>query len=326
MNQAHYRTVRAFLTGCMCCLIASCGGYRNANSTSRYTGNRAELENRLRAIIEGRPGQVGIAVLYNNQDTLLINNSSDYPMMSMFKLHEAIAVCHALDAQATSTDTLIPIHREELDRETWSPMLQDYMADSFSVSVKELLDYTLVHSDNNTSNLLFQRIVSPTETDRYVRSILPEGDFNISYSEADMKKDIAKSYDNRTSPLSYVCLLNRVFTDSIVSRDKQELIRDAMARCRTGAERIAAGIPDDGNIYFAHRTGSGYTNSRGEIIAVNDGAYVRLPDGKGYAIVVLIKDFGGEENAAERLIAELSAAVYDYITLLNCGLPAAPDD
>lgn len=315
MNQEHYRTVRALLTVCVCCLIASCGGNRNAKDTSRYTENRAELENRLRAIIKGRPGQVGIAVLYDNRDTLLINNSSDYPMMSMFKLHEAIAVCHALDAQSASADTMIPIRREELDRDTWSPMLRDYTADSFSVSVKELLDYTLVHSDNNTSNLLFQRIVSPEETDRYIRSILPEGDFNISHMEADMKKDIAKSYDNRTSPLSYVCLLNRVFTDSLVSRDKQEIIREAMARCRTGEERIAAGIPDDGNIYFAHRTGSGYTNSRGEIIAVNDGAYVRLPGGKGYAIVVLIKDFGGEQTTAESLIARLSAAVYDYISI-----------
>lgn len=315
MNKERYRTVRALLTVCACCLIASCGGYRNAKDASRYTGNRAELESRLRAIIEGRPGQVGIAVLYDNRDTLLINNSSDYPMMSMFKLHEAIAVCHALDAQSASADTMISIRRDELDKDTWSPMLQNYTADSFSVSVKELLDYTLVHSDNNTSNLLFQRIVSPEETDKYIRSILPEGDFSISYMEADMKKDIAKSYDNRTSPLSYVCLLNRVFTDSLVSHDKQELIREAMARCRTGAERIAAGIPDDGNIYFAHRTGSGFTNSRGEIIAVNDGAYVRLPDGKGYAIVVFIRDFGGEQAAAESLIAELSAAVYDYILI-----------
>lgn len=315
MNKERYRTVRALLTVCVCCLIASCGGNRNAKDASRYTGNRAELESRLRAIIKGRPGQVGIAVLYDNRDTLLINNSSDYPMMSMFKLHEAIAVCHALDAQSASADTMISIRRDELDKDTWSPMLQDYTADSFSVSVKELLDYTLVHSDNNTSNLLFQRIVSPEETDKYIRSILPEGDFSISYMEADMKKDITKSYDNRTSPLSYVCLLNRVFTDSLVSRDKQEIIREAMARCRTGAERIAAGIPDEGNIYFAHRTGSGYTNSRGEIIAVNDGAYVRLPGGKGYAIVVLIKDFGGEQAAAESLIAELSAAVYDYISI-----------
>lgn len=63
MNQEHYRTVRALLTVCVCCLIASCGGNRNAKDTSRYTENRAELENRLRAIIKGRPGGKGYAIV-----------------------------------------------------------------------------------------------------------------------------------------------------------------------------------------------------------------------------------------------------------------------
>ena len=151
------------------------------------------------------------------------------------------------------------------------------------------------------------------ETDIYIRSISPEGDFNISYTEADMKKDIPKSYANRTSPLSYACLVNKIFTDSIVSADKQDFIKEAMARCATGMERIAAGLPDSG-ISFAHRTGTGYTTPDGKITAINDGGYVRLPDGTGYSIAIFVKDFEGNQEIAERTISLISKTVYDNLS------------
>lgn len=75
--------------------------------------------------------------------------------------------------------------------------------------------------------------------------------------------------------------------------------------------RIAAGLPE--GVSFAHRTGSGYINSRGEVIAVNDGGYVLLPSGMGYSIAVLVKDFGGEPEEAEKVIAQISKAVYEFI-------------
>ena len=40
--------------------------------------------------------KVGVAVMVNNTDTLTVNNSDKYPMMSVFKFHQALAVCHFL--------------------------------------------------------------------------------------------------------------------------------------------------------------------------------------------------------------------------------------
>ncbi len=69
-----------------------------------------------------------------------------------------------------------------------------------------------------------------------------------------------------------------------------------------------------GKVRFAHRPGSGYTNSRGEVVAVNDGGYVALPDGNGYSIAVFIKDFGGSQEEAEKIIAMISATIYSHLT------------
>lgn len=298
----------------LCCGVVIISMVSCGNGRHRKSGNSdgyIELKRQLEEIVGDQPGKFGVAVIVDGKDTVTFGNSSYYPMMSMFKLHEAIAVCHALDVRRLGLDEEIEVRRGELDPATWSPMLKEYTEDSFNVTVGKLIDYILVDSDNNASNLLFDRVISTLETDRYIRSVLPQDDFRIVYRESDMKADISKSYDNRTSPLSYACLVDRLFTESVVSDVKQDFIIQAMRRCNTGMTRIAAGLPE--GVSFAHRTGSGYINSRGEVIAVNDGGYVLLPSGKGYSIAVLVKDFGGEQEEAEKVIAQISKAVYEFI-------------
>ena len=282
-----------------------------SGNTDTSSKQNSILQDELSKITEGKPGQFGVAIIIDNTDTITFNNSADYPLMSMFKLHEAIAVCHTLDTQTTELDSTLTIKRSDLDPETWSPMFKEHTQDHITMSIGELLAYTLIHSDNNTSNLLFDRVVSTTDTDCYIRTILPEDDFQIRYTESEMKADHSKAYENRSSPLSYAALVNRVFTDSLVSRPKQEYIKQMMYDCHTGASRIAAGLPE--GVKFAHRTGSGYTNSRGEVSAVNDSGYVTLPSGRHYSIAVFVKNFGGTQEDAEKITAEISKTVYNFV-------------
>ncbi len=305
------RLYRCIAVAVFACILCSCGGSRE-RKLDREDGYDA-LENELAGIVDSVPGQVGIAIIINNKDSVTLNNTNDYPLMSMFKLHEAIAVCHTLDMHSIGLDSAITLSINELDKDTWSPMLKDYTTDIFSVSVKSLLDYTLVSSDNNASNILFDKVVSVGETDDYIHTLLPENDFCLVYKESEMKEDINRSYINCSSPLSYATLVDRLFTDSIVSKEKQDFIKDAMSRCDTGMSRIAAGLPAIPGISFAHRTGSGYVDSLGRIIAVNDGGYVAMPSGVAYSIAVFIKDFYGTQEDAENVIARISATAFRYL-------------
>lgn len=298
------------------CFILGCNRHNSGHDgpKTRY----AAIKEKLKEITDDKPGRFGVAVIIDNTDTITLNNTADYPMMSMFKLHEAIAVCHVLEAEHKGLDSIMEISRSELDPDTWSPMLKDYKGPRFAVSIKDLLTYILVDSDNNASNLLFDRIVSPKETDAYIRSAVCSGDFRILHSEHDMKQDISKSYDNTCSPLSYAILINEVFTDSIIHRSDQEFIKAAMEKCNTGMSRLAAGLPENSGVNFAHRTGSGYINSRGEVTAINDGGYVQLPSGMGYSIAVFVRDFAGKQEEAEKIIARISSAVYNAVVNGGC--------
>lgn len=267
------------------------------------------LQEELYAFIDSVPGTVGVAFV-SEGDTVTVNNGVHYPMMSVFKMHEALAVADKLEKQEIFLDTLLSINRVDLDLDTWSPMLKEYTAENFSVPVSKLLEYAVTKSDNNASNLLFRHVVSPTETDAYIRSIAKDTTFRIQYSEAEMKANNALSYCNYTTPLSAALLIKQVMEDSIIGKNYQDSIRQYLSAVTTGRDRIGAVVDGSDVVLFAHKTGSGYRNEAGELVAHNDVGYFRLRDGRSYALAVLIRDFAGTEAEASAIIADISRRVY----------------
>lgn len=276
--------------------------------------NAGVLSDTISRIVSDYPGEIGVAVIINNTDTVAVNNKSIYPMMSVFKVHQALAICHGFDTKGLSLDTLMTIKRDELDPETWSPMMKDSLKLKFALTVKELLRYTLVQSDNNASNLMFLRLVGIAETDSFIATLVPRSNFQIVYTESEMASDHAKAYSNYTSPLGAAILVNRLFTDSLVSREKQDFVKATLGECFTGKDRIAAPLLTEKGVTIAHKTGSGYINEEGILAAHNDVAYVCLPNGVRYTLAVFVKDFKGDEPQAAKAIARISAAVYGNIS------------
>ncbi|MDY3134158.1 class A beta-lactamase, subclass A2 [Bacteroides heparinolyticus] len=272
------------------------------------------LTDTVSQIVADYPGEIGVAVIINNTDTVTVNNKSIYPMMSVFKVHQALAICNDFDRKGFSLDSLMTIHRDELDSQTWSPMMKEHLEPEISLTVKELLCYTLTLSDNNASNFMFKKLLDVTQTDSFIATLIPRSSFQIAYTEEEMSADHDKAYDNFTSPLGAAILMNRLFTDSLVNYDKQSFIMKTLEQCTTGKDRIVAPLLDKDGITIAHKTGSGYINENGVLAAHNDVAYIRLPNGVCYTLAVFVKDFKGNETQAAKVIARISAAVYSLVT------------
>lgn len=291
-----------FCLVCLMCVFTSC---QKASSSSD-----SSLRDKLYAIADSVSGVVGIAFV-SDGDTVTVNNGVAYPMMSVFKLHQSLAVGKVLELNGTGLDSILSISAGELDRETWSPMLKKYIDKDFTVTVGELVRYSLVSSDNNASNLLFSHIVSPVETDGLVKSLAMDTTFHIRYSEADMKQNHSLSYLNCTSPLAAAVLIKHVFNSDLVCRASQDSIKSALTVVTTGQNRLGAAVMEGDGVLFGHKTGSGYRNDVGELIAHNDVGYFRLPDGRDYSLAVFIRDFNGSEDEASAVIAEISKCVYN---------------
>lgn len=294
---------KLLLTAVAVILLTACR-QREAVSHDYKTG----LEKELTAIADSAKGDVGIALIYDG-DTLTVNNDAIYPMMSVFKLHQAVALCRMFEENGTSLDSVMTLRRSELDPDTWSPMLKDHSGEEISLPMRRLLEYTLIESDNNASNEMFVRLMSPAACDSVIAGIIPRGSFEIRFNEAEMQADHSRAYSNRTSPLGAAILIDRVFTDTLVGKSYQDFIKSALLRCQTGPDKISAALSETEGITIGHKTGSGYRDENGRLAASNDVAFVTLPDGRHYSLAVFVKDFDGTDAEAAAIIARISAAV-----------------
>lgn len=268
------------------------------------------LRRRLEDYTAGKKAQIGIAVIFDGKDTLCIRNESSYPMLSVFKFHQALAVARHLERGGTSPDMLLHVEKTDLKPDTYSPLKDKYPQGGIDISVKELLNYTLQLSDNNACDILFRHVAGVKETDAFVRSLGIE-DFAITATEEDMHRDKQLCYENRTSPLAAACLLDLFVGSSLLGEPYRTLIRRIMTECETGKNRLPRPLTGTAAV-IGHKTGTSDRNDNGQIIGTNDIGFVFLPDGRRYSIAVFVKDSEETPQDTEQIIADISAIVYRH--------------
>lgn len=306
------RFIHIFIVLIISILIGCSSGGGRSDCSSDDDAALIALRDTLQSIANAAQGEVGIAVITDSGDTVVINNQRKYPLMSVFKLHQAIALCRLFNCEHRSLDSIVHIPRAELNPDTWSPMLADHTAGDIDITVRDMLRYTLTQSDNNASNYMFRYLLSVAATDSVIASLITRDGFSLSYTEAEMSADHALCYRNATTPLSAAILISRLYTADLVPGANGAFIRKTLDECQTGTDRIVAplaGVPD---VTVGHKTGSGFRDN-GILAAHNDVAYVRLPDGRDYALAVFVKDFPGTEQQAAAVITSVSRAVYDAL-------------
>ena len=94
-----------------------------------------DLSYRLKKVIKDKKAEIGIAVILDAQDTVTVNNDDRYPLMSVFKFHQALAVADYLDRNGLTPDTEIFIPEEELVPDTYSPLREEFPEGEISLSV-----------------------------------------------------------------------------------------------------------------------------------------------------------------------------------------------
>ena len=266
------------------------------------------LRESLRRLIAPMRATVGIALVTDEGDTLTLNNDESYPLMSVVKLHQALHVAHWLSDRHLDMEHEVRIEPSDLKPNTYSPLRDRRPGGGYSMPVGELLAYTLQLSDNNACDLLFRLTGGPAATDAHIRRHWHGHRFAIAATEDDMHRDLARCHANHSTPLEAALLIHSLFADSRPDSCLQT-VRQLLLDCRTGLQRIPAGISDP-DAEVAHKTGTSDRDASGRWIGINDVAHICLSDGRSYSLAVFIKDSAEEMEENERIIARVSALVY----------------
>lgn len=271
------------------------------------------LESQIRQVTESIRAQVGVAVIIDGKDTVTVNNDSRYPLMSVVKYPQSLAVAHFLHQHNRPLSTEVFIAKEALHPDTYSPLRDEYPEGNLYLPISRLLEYTLQQSDNNACDILFEYIGGVSYAERYIRSLGTEC-LAISKTEEQMHQAPESCYENWSSPLEMARLTDMLFSKELFPSDYQNFIKETMLNCVIGENRLPQPLMNT-TARIGHKTGTSGLNARGELAGINDVGFVILPDGRRYSIAVLIKDSKETMKATEKVIADISEIVYRYLTL-----------
>jgi beta-lactamase class A len=290
--------------GLSCLVMAGCNRttfFHTATADGGYTqATDADLTNRLTTLAKSLGDEVSLSVIHvESGRAVAFEGAKKLQLYSVFKVPLAIAVLKAVEEKKLSLDQKVHVTPEDVA--PGSQFNTDLWRQAVDKSVTELLEFSIVRSDNTSSDKLLGLVGGPAGVTQRMRA--------LGYSEIDIVSTVrgyASKQENPNvgAPVDLSRLLTQLQKGELIQPANASLLLGFMERARTGGERrLRANLPAGTPV--ADKTGSGTA-------ATNDIGVITLPDGKGHlAIAVLINGTKSKTEAQEKLIAEIARAAYD---------------
>jgi beta-lactamase class A len=264
------------------------------------------FEAQIASLANAHAGRIGIAAVdLSDGRTVSVLGNQPFPMASTVKIAIVATFLEGVDqGRFRLTDQyplLIPVPSRKFDGPV-APVRPGKM-----MSAENLIELALTRSDNHATDAILAAVGGPQAVNRWLRRA-GIGDIHMDRDIATLVRDDgaidpARTIDTRDSatPLAMVRLLSGLYRGEWLSASSRAVLLGAMGRCRTGAHRIRALLPDDAQI--AHKTGTLYNTA-------SDVGILELPDGRAVALAIYVTGQGGRPKRDAR-IATLGRAIYD---------------
>jgi beta-lactamase class A len=297
-----------------------------ATKTKTTTAKRAPqapafIHDRLADLGRNFNGQVGIAVksIDEGWETGWKDHEL-YPQQSISKLWVAITAMDAVDRGKLNLDDKVTLTRSDLTL-FHQPIRDDILNNggSFTTTYRDLMYREIVTSDNTANDKLMRSVGGP----KAVRAMIARkhlGAIRFDNGERDMQsrvagltwkpeysignafwvardkvplavrskafnRYVADPYDG-AAPSAIVNALAKLKRGELLSRASTDHLLDVMSQTKTGPQRLKGGLADGWSLN--HKTGTGQELGPEEA-GYNDVGILTAPDGKSYAVAVMIK-------------------------------------
>lgn len=219
--------MKKLLLLCLSVLAASCD-----------TATR-QFESRLDEIVSGHKAFVGVAIRTPDGKTVAQNDSL-LPMMSVFKFPVALAVLDRMQREGTPLTQPISITPDLLLPGTYSPMRDSLPTGGGTLTLGQLLRYTVSESDNIACDILLREAGGPAAVEAYVRS-LGIGGIRIAASEEEMHRGIGNQRVNKARPSSVCTLFDLFLQGRLLKGEYNALLQRLLCKATTGTNKLKAG-------------------------------------------------------------------------------------
>lgn len=290
---------REFGIGCVAAAVA--GKQARAQAQMQAPIDAGSEITRLEHSLGGR---IGVAAIDTGSGRRIAHRSGErFAMCSTFKWLLAAAILARTESGSLALESRISFTAKDLPAH--SPVTHAFLA-AGGMTVAQLCAAAVEESDNGAANLLLRQIGGPGAITNYARSI---GDTVTRLDRLEPALNENRPGDPRdtTTPDACVADMGAVLSGSALSPGSRDQLAAWMKNCRTGLDRLRAGLPPDWTV--ADKTGTG--TGSGRTSAVNDIAVVWPPDGPPILIASYISGSAqpvSRQNAAHAQIARIVAA------------------
>ena len=273
---------------------------------------QTDLQQKIPQIVSTKNATVGVSIIGNNgKDKISINGEKRFPMQSVFKFHIGLLMLSEIDKGKFSLDQKIEIQKKDLLPDLYSP-IRDKYPDGATLTIAEILEYTVSASDNVGCEVLLRLLGGPQAVEKYfVKNKFK--DVAIKFNEEQQQANWDLQFQNWTTPKAANKVLETFYANQkkLLSPKSYDFMWKVMRETKTGGKRLKGQLPQ--NTIVAHKTGSSGTNKQtGVTAAVNDIGIVFLPNGQHFFISVFVTDSKENAETNEKIIADIGKVAWDY--------------
>lgn len=277
------------------------------------------LQDELSALALAYGEEVGIAVTDLDQGwTAGVDPDGVYPQQSVSKLWVAIAVLKAADEGRLELDRTVLL--TDADRSVFfQPVAYNIGPQGYATTIEALLRRAIVQSDNAANDRLMREVGGPEavaealdglglkgvtvgayerDLQAKVAGLVWRPEYGVGWNFQAAREQLSRAERERAleaylaepmdgaQPAAIARALAALKKGELLSPASTDRLLTLMEEVRTGPRRLKGGLPPGWSI--GHKTGTGQ-DYRGASVGINDVGLLTAPDGRIYAVAVMMR-------------------------------------
>ncbi len=280
----------------------------------------AGLQFKIDQLVRGFNGKAGAAIVAVDEGWSVESGGTlSLPQQSVSKLWVAMTVLSQRDAGRLKLDDPVLVTREDLTL-FHQPIAGLVTGSGYQTTIGALMTRALTQSDNTANDRLLTYVGGPAAVRAFIAEkqlgairfgpgerLLQAGTAGLTWTQsmaygrgfeaARARLDPAvraaafqryvTSPPDGAAPLAIADALARLARGELLSETSTRILMETMSHTVTGRARLKAALP--GGWELAHKTGTGQ-DLKGRNAGFNDVGIITAPDGRRYALAVMIGD------------------------------------
>lgn len=254
---------------------------------------------------------IGVSAIHlESGRRISVRGAERFPMGSVYKFPIVLAALQRVDAGTLTLDQEITIEPKDFSP-GWSPIRDGAKGKPVTLTIRELLRYTVSISDNTACDNTIRLLGGPAAVSKTMKELgvagiridRPEKTIAAHLNAPGGRAKYANDPRDSATPDAMAALLVKFWNrrDGL-SKASHDLLMQWMIETPTGARRIKSAVPTGSVV--AHKTGT----MPG---VVNDASIVTSPDGKDHVVIVIFSKAGtSSETKREDDVAAVAKKVW----------------